>query len=118
MAQCFGCSSSVLGPSRYADAVFTKVVPVFITYMQPVHRTVSLDYGIVAKGSIVLELDDGERITLNEGDTIVQRGTMHAWRNESTEWARIYFVVLGASSIPCREKDNLNMNNRSQTHRN
>ncbi|KAJ7139254.1 hypothetical protein C8R44DRAFT_693698 [Mycena epipterygia] len=67
--------------------------------VSPVHRTVSLDYGIVAKGSIVLELDDGERITLNEGDTIVQRGTMHAWRNESTEWARIYFVVLGAKPI-------------------
>ncbi|KAJ7474324.1 hypothetical protein FB451DRAFT_1035118 [Mycena latifolia] len=67
--------------------------------ISPVHRTVSLDYGIVAKGSIVLELDDGERIILNEGDVIVQRGTMHAWRNESTEWARIYFVVLGAPSI-------------------
>ncbi|KAJ7020229.1 hypothetical protein C8F04DRAFT_974546 [Mycena alexandri] len=67
--------------------------------VSPVHRTVSLDYGIVAKGSMVLELDDGERITLNEGDAIVQRGTMHAWRNESTEWARIYFVVLGAKPI-------------------
>ncbi|KAJ7474286.1 hypothetical protein FB451DRAFT_1398270 [Mycena latifolia] len=60
----------------------------------PVHRTVSLDYGIVAKGSVVLELDDGKRITLNEGDTIVQRGTMHGWRNESTEWTRIYVVLL------------------------
>ncbi|KAJ7022988.1 hypothetical protein C8F04DRAFT_1136373 [Mycena alexandri] len=42
--------------------------------VSPMHRTVSLDYGIVAKGSMVLELDDGERITLNEGDAIVQRG--------------------------------------------
>ncbi|KAF7340311.1 Cupin-2 domain-containing protein [Mycena venus] len=67
--------------------------------VSPAHRTVSLDYGIVAKGSMVLELDDGEKITLNEGDTIVQRGTMHTWRNESTEWARIYFVVLGAKPI-------------------
>ncbi|KAJ6569347.1 hypothetical protein B0H19DRAFT_1373544 [Mycena capillaripes] len=67
--------------------------------VSPVHRTVSLDYGIVAKGSMVLELDDGERITLNEGDTIIQRGTMHAWRNETAEWARIYFVVLGAKPV-------------------
>ncbi|KAJ6460873.1 hypothetical protein DFH09DRAFT_1229508, partial [Mycena vulgaris] len=29
--------------------------------VSPVHRTVSLDYGIVAEGSIVLELDDGQR---------------------------------------------------------
>ncbi|KAK7064932.1 cupin-2 domain-containing protein [Favolaschia claudopus] len=68
--------------------------------VSPAHRTVSLDYGIVAKGSIVLELDDGERITLNEGDTIVQRGTMHTWKNESkTEWARIYFIVLASKSV-------------------
>ncbi|KAJ7356403.1 hypothetical protein DFH08DRAFT_770448 [Mycena albidolilacea] len=67
--------------------------------VSPAHRTVSLDYGIVVKGSMVLELDDGERITLNEGDTVVQRGTMHTWRNESTEWARICFVVLGAKPV-------------------
>ncbi|KAJ6474473.1 hypothetical protein C8R47DRAFT_710031 [Mycena vitilis] len=72
--------------------------------VSPVHRTVSLDYGIVAKGSIVLELEDGERVTLKEGDTVVQRGTMHAWRNESTEWARIYFVVLGAKPIEIEGK--------------
>ncbi|KAJ7058784.1 hypothetical protein C8F01DRAFT_990067 [Mycena amicta] len=71
--------------------------------VSPCHRTVSLDYGIVAKGSIVLELDDGERIKLNEGDVIVQRGTMHAWRNESeTEWVRIYFVLLGEFSFSGR----------------
>ena len=67
----------------------------FQACLQPFHRTHSLDYGIVAKGTIVLELDDGKRVTLKEGDTIVQRGTIHAWRNESTEWARIYFIVLG-----------------------
>lgn len=69
---------------------------------------------------MVLELDDGERITLNEGDTIVQRGTMHAWRNETTEWARIYFVVLGALStdqIKPRLIDG-NVDDRCQTRRN
>jgi hypothetical protein len=65
-------------------------------FLQPVHRTVSLDYGVVAKGSVVLELDDGACITLREGDTIIQRATMHCWRNESTEWARVYFIGLGA----------------------
>ncbi|KAF7293776.1 Cupin-2 domain-containing protein [Mycena chlorophos] len=66
----------------------------------PMHRTVSLDYGVIARGSVTLELDNGERVVLNEGDTVVQRGTMHLWRNESeTEWARIYFVVLGAQPL-------------------
>ncbi|KAJ6620145.1 cupin 2 conserved barrel domain protein [Mycena sp. CBHHK59/15] len=68
--------------------------------VSPIHGTVSLDYGVGAKGSIELELIDGERVTLNEGDVIVQRGTMHAWRNKSsTEWARIYFVVLSANPV-------------------
>jgi uncharacterized cupin superfamily protein len=66
---------------------------------------VSLDYGIVAKGSVVLELEDGERVTLNEGDTVIQRGTMHCWRNETAEWARMYFVGLGRSTIIPRSSD-------------
>ncbi|KAJ7649511.1 hypothetical protein DFH06DRAFT_1331875 [Mycena polygramma] len=65
----------------------------------PMHRTVSLDYAIVFKGSIVLELEEGERIVLNEGDTVVQRGTMHAWRNETSEWAKVYFVMTAAKPV-------------------
>ncbi|KAJ7909487.1 hypothetical protein B0H13DRAFT_2014119 [Mycena leptocephala] len=58
-----------------------------------------LDYAIVFKGSVILELEEGERVTLNEGDTVVQRGTIHTWRNETTEWAKIYFVMLSAKPI-------------------
>ncbi|KAJ7433436.1 hypothetical protein B0H11DRAFT_2121781 [Mycena galericulata] len=67
--------------------------------VSPMHRTVSLDYAIVFKGSVTLELEEGKRVTLNEGDTVVQRGTMHTWRNETSEWARVYFVVLDAKPI-------------------
>lgn len=66
-----------------------------MSLMKAFHRTHSLDYGIVNKGTIVLQLDNGKRVTLNEGDVVVQRGTIHTWRNESTEWARIYFILLG-----------------------
>jgi len=62
----------------------------------PYHRTITLDYGIVTKGTITLELDDGKLVTLKEGDTIVQRGTIHSWRNDTDEWARVYFIILGA----------------------
>ncbi|KAJ7649512.1 hypothetical protein DFH06DRAFT_554715 [Mycena polygramma] len=73
--------------------------------VSPVHRTASLDYGIVAKGSVVLELEDGERVTLNEGDTIVQRATMHCWRNETKEWARMYFVAVAAKPVTINGKE-------------
>lgn len=67
-------------------------------YVKP-HRTWSIDHGIVVKGSVVIELDDGERRVINEGDVIVQRGTIHSWKNESSEWNRIFFVMLGATPI-------------------
>ncbi|KAF9008260.1 hypothetical protein BDQ17DRAFT_1275569 [Cyathus striatus] len=73
--------------------------------VSPFHRTVTLDYGIIAKGSIVLELDDGKRTTLNEGDVICQRSTIHKWINESNEWTRIYFVMLGANPVTVNGKE-------------
>ncbi|KAK0620601.1 hypothetical protein B0T14DRAFT_521799 [Immersiella caudata] len=58
------------------------------------HRTVSLDYGVVVEGEVELILDSGETRILRRGDMCVQRATMHAWRNvSSTEWARVLFVL-------------------------
>ncbi|MFT3873922.1 MAG: cupin domain-containing protein [Nocardioides sp.] len=59
----------------------------------PVHRTASVDYGIVLSGEITLILDDSE-VTLRAGDVVVQRGTDHAWANRGTEPARVAFVLV------------------------
>ena len=59
----------------------------------PVHRTASVDYGIVLSGEITLVLDDSE-VTLGAGDIVVQRGTDHAWANRGTETARVVFVLV------------------------
>jgi len=60
----------------------------------PLHRTVSLDYGVVIEGEMVLELDSGETRLLKRGDLAIQRGTMHAWRNASkTDWARMLYFL-------------------------
>jgi hypothetical protein len=37
------------------------------------HRTQSLDYGVVLEGEIVMELDDGNKTLMRKGDTTVQR---------------------------------------------
>ncbi|KAL8749109.1 MAG: hypothetical protein Q9199_007891 [Rusavskia elegans] len=64
------------------------------------HRTQSLDYGIVLEGEVECVLDSGEVRLMKRGDIAVQRGTMHAWRNaSSTEWARIIFVLLAAEKV-------------------
>ena len=58
------------------------------------HRTRSLDYGIVLDGAIELILDSGETQSLYRGDCAIQRGTNHAWRNpQKTEWTRMVFIL-------------------------
>lgn len=62
----------------------------------PMHRTNSIDYGIVLKGAVELELEDGVKKTIGEGGIIVQRGTNHLWRNTTDEVCRIAFVLIEA----------------------
>ncbi|KAK5737162.1 hypothetical protein LTR17_006945 [Elasticomyces elasticus] len=64
------------------------------------HRTQSLDYGVVMEGEMIMELDDGNEMLLRRGDVAVQRATMHAWKNASkTEWARMLFVLQDCQSL-------------------
>ena len=65
--------------------------------VSPMHRTNSIDYGIVMSGQIELELEDGIKTTAGPHTVIVQRGTNHLWRNPSqTEYARVAFVLIEA----------------------
>jgi mannose-6-phosphate isomerase-like protein (cupin superfamily) len=50
-------------------------------YMQ---RTETLDYVYVLEGSVTLVLDV-EEVELHEGDSVVQRGARHAWRNRTSK---------------------------------
>jgi quercetin dioxygenase-like cupin family protein len=61
----------------------------------PMHRTGTLDYGIVLEGEMVLILSDSE-VPLSAGDVVVQRGTDHAWENRSAEPAKMVFVLVDA----------------------
>lgn len=57
------------------------------------HRTETIDYGIVLEGEIVLILDKSET-TVRQGDIVIQRGTNHAWANRSGKNCRIAFVLI------------------------
>jgi len=66
----------------------------------PMHRTVSLDYGVVLEGEVELVLDSGETRLMRRGDVAVQRGTNHAWKNaSSTKWARMLYVLQEAKPV-------------------
>jgi len=63
-------------------------------YACGMHRTQSLDYGIVLEGEVDMVLDSGETHPMKRGDVAVQRATNHQWVNRSqTEWARMMFVL-------------------------
>ncbi|CRL18875.1 Cupin, RmlC-type [Penicillium camemberti] len=73
--------------------------------ISPMHRTVSLDYGVVLEGEVELILDSGARRLLKRGDIAVQRGTNHAWKNPSaTAWARMLYVLQEAKPLEINGK--------------
>jgi len=77
-----------------------RVVDMLPGGVSPMHRTHSLDFGIVLSGEVELELDDDVRTTVGAGSIIVQRGTIHRWRNPSTSVrCRIVFVLIEAAAV-------------------
>jgi Cupin domain len=63
------------------------------------HRTNTVDYAIVLSGEIYALMDEGE-LLLKTGDTLIQRGTSHAWSNRSDTPARVAFVLIDAAPLP------------------
>jgi mannose-6-phosphate isomerase-like protein (cupin superfamily) len=63
------------------------------------HRTESVDYGVVIEGEMTLVLDDGE-VLLRPGSVVVQRGTNHAWANRSGAMCRMLFVLIDGEYGP------------------
>jgi quercetin dioxygenase-like cupin family protein len=63
------------------------------------HRTETLDYAVVMRGEIDMEID-GATVHLRQGDVLVQRGTIHNWINRGTEPCTIAFVLIAARQPP------------------
>jgi mannose-6-phosphate isomerase-like protein (cupin superfamily) len=63
------------------------------------HRTESIDYGVVIEGELTLVLDDSE-VRLTSGSVVVQRGTNHAWANRSDKPCRMLFVQIDGQYAP------------------
>jgi mannose-6-phosphate isomerase-like protein (cupin superfamily) len=59
------------------------------------HTTDTIDYGVVVRGEMTLELDDGQKVHLRQGDCIVQNGTRHRWRNPLPEPCLMAFISVG-----------------------
>ncbi|KAI9789485.1 MAG: hypothetical protein M1816_006027 [Peltula sp. TS41687] len=68
----------------------------------PMHRAMSIDYGIVLEGEFELTLDSGESRVMKRGDVSVQRATAHKWKNITgggTEPGRMLYVLLDCKPV-------------------
>lgn len=88
--------ASVAPPAHGTRLLVTEMPP---GDASPVHRTETVDYGIVLDGEVVLVLDDSETV-LRAGDMVVQRGTSHRWENRSAGTARVAFILLDGAFTP------------------
>lgn len=70
---------------------FTEMAP---GAESPMHRTETVDVGVVLEGETWLLLDDGSETRVGVGDAVVQRGTNHAWANRSDRPVRMVFVQI------------------------
>ena len=64
----------------------------------PMHRSLTVDYVFLHRGTLVLHLDDGSRTTLMEGDVAVVQAGMHSWENPTDETARAVSVMVAAEA--------------------
>ncbi|KAL3471860.1 cupin domain protein [Aspergillus californicus] len=111
--------ASYLAPGNSPGLVIStgsvcRIVDMRPGVLSPMHRTVSLDYGVVLEGVVELVLDSGEVKVMRRGDVAVQRGTNHAWRNVTPpvsgedgvvreQWARMLFVLMPAEGVDLGE---------------
>ncbi|KAF4627832.1 hypothetical protein G7Y89_g10320 [Cudoniella acicularis] len=93
-------------PLPLADKIGTtvRIVDMPPGLSSPMHRTESLDFGVVLTGEVVLELDDGAETTVRQGQTVVQRATIHAWHNRTNEMARVLFILLPSETATINGK--------------
>src|SRR5262249_13608647 len=62
------------------------------------HATDTIDYIVVVAGEVVFVTETGEKL-LRPGDTLGDRGILHAWRNEGRETCRIMSIVIAAHPV-------------------
>ena len=68
----------------------------------PLHRAVSIDYGVVVEGMFKLILDSGEEKIVRQGDVIVNRAAAHKWHNitgNGTLPGRMLWVLLDCEPV-------------------
>jgi quercetin dioxygenase-like cupin family protein len=82
-------------PAPAAGGVRFRLVTLPHDPVGHMHRTATIDLVTVVQGEVSLALADGRETALRPGDTVVLRGTEHAWRNHTDTPAVLSVTLLG-----------------------
>jgi mannose-6-phosphate isomerase-like protein (cupin superfamily) len=92
---------SVAGSDAIGPTDLEAEAPGLLRYMDlsdpGMHTTDTIDFEVVLEGTVMLELDDGAEVALSPGDTVVQNGTRHRWRNPGDTIAHLAVFMCGAA---------------------
>lgn len=83
-----------------AAAEIERLLPGLLEHMEAddpgMHTTDTVDLEVILSGEVILELDDGAERLLRPGDTVVQNGTRHRWRNPGPQPCLMAIFMVGA----------------------
>lgn len=77
--------------------VVARVTTFYPGYKPRMHRTETIDFGIVISGNLELGLESGSTV-LGPGDFVVQRATPHSWRVVGVKPCTIAFILIDGKS--------------------
>ena len=91
------------------QAVEALELPFNATYYDEagVHSSDTIDYALIISGELCMQMEDGNEVTLRQGDCVVPTGVRHTWRNRSTEPCRVAFIIIGAERTSDPEAETL-----------
>jgi hypothetical protein len=96
-------SGEVAGDRQALLTDFKTKLPGLAQHMERtnpgMHTSDTIDFEYIISGEIWLELDDGVVVHLRAGDTVVQNGTRHAWRNRANEPCHTVQRLMGHGHI-------------------
>ena len=84
-------------PTNHLDIAMLQWLEDYLRAYRGAYLVISHDRRFLDQSvTRILELDDGAQVTLEPGDTVVQNGTRHAWRNPFDEPATFVVTLVGA----------------------
>ncbi|KAI0116550.1 hypothetical protein GGR51DRAFT_546056 [Nemania sp. FL0031] len=89
-------------PLHYHNGTVLRMIDFSPGLVSPMHRAVSLDYGVVLEGEFEMTLDSGETRIMRQGDVCINRGCAHAWRNitgNGTMPGRMLYILIDSKPV-------------------